>query len=250
MKIKNVSSTNIELPEFNIKLGPGEVEDLSKFDSLELARNQKLNILFEKGLLLNLGNSIVRGSTEALKSARQQIEKLGLKDYIEVPKKQTNRPKPSERPKNNRKQDKSTLRYSEEYIENKKLLDPNLEEISKPRPKIQEKFQTMNVNIDGTISEFGSYGVIQSEILTGKTTALNPEIKKKIKDPIVISDTQGNEFCISKEIIMERLKRKCLGFSDKGKPCKKWAVNGFETCLTHMTKIELEQYEKNRRELK
>lgn len=255
MKVKNISATIIDIPEFKLFLNPGDIGDLSKFDPKEIHKHKLLTAYFEKGLLANLGNTTVRGSSAALKTARERIEKLGLKDYKEQPssKKQNSTREKINQVKNQKtlKSDVNTERYADQYYNNLNPSNPQTEE-KVPRPKIQEQFQSVQINYDGIVGNFGSYGKIASEQLTGKTTQLNPEINKvpsnKLQDNIIIKDIEGNEYNVSLEKITERLKRKCLGFTSNGKPCKKWAVLNFNSCMTHMSKSEKELYEKLKKE--
>lgn len=258
MRVKNISSTKIELEELNLFLNPGDMQDLSEFDPKMLHQNKRLNSYMAKGLLINLGNSSPAGSLAAMRSARNRISNLGLTDYIAKPAKKgavNNRSKIDallkKTPRNPPKAgfDSTKERYSDEYHANMNPTTPR-EDYSKPkpRPKIDDSFRSMQVNPDGVVSEFGSYGIIETGVLTGEQNLLAPELKAsqpKTEDIIEVKDLDGNNYSVSIDSIKERVKRKCIGFTNTGKACKKWAVlGGFSSCMTHMSQSEKIEYEK------
>lgn len=260
MRIKNISSTKIELPEFKLSLDPGDMGDLSEYDPKQLHTHKRLNSYFSKGLLINLGNSSPPGSTAALKSARNQIERLGLSGYVAKPAKkssirqQNNRSKIDALLSNSRKAGKSGFdsdkeRYSDEYYANMNPTQPREEHTQpKPRPQVDEKFRNMQIEPDGTVTEFGAYGVIETGVLTNEKNLLIPEKptkpSKKDQPKLEVQDKEGNTYSVSLENIQDRLKRHCIGFTNSRKPCKKWAVHGFQSCLTHLSESEKKEYEK------
>jgi hypothetical protein len=263
MRIKNVSSTDVKLPDLNLTLSPGEIKDLSSFDPKVLHTDKKLNAYFDKGLLVNLGSTMPSGSIAALKSARNRIDKMGFGESVAKQAKKApsdNRKKISELLKRNDQRtnpnqgfDSAKERFSDEYYQN---MNPGIqrEDFSKPkpRPKIDERFKPMQLMPDGMVVEFGSHGKIQTAVLAGQTTALStnlvPEKKKPEENSIEVADLDGNVYVVSLDKIKERLERKCLGFSSSGKPCKKWAVTGFRSCTTHMSRSEKREYERLKRE--
>jgi len=257
MRIKNVSSTNIPLPEFNMNLKPGDIGDLSTFDQKVIHTHKLLAAYFEKGLLVNLGIAAPVGSKNTLRSARDRIAQLKIGDYVP---KQASRSSSSNRNKImetlkkndtrtrvNTEFDPSKERYHEEYYSNmnpdKQVERPNQ---PKPRPKIDNTFKPMQINHDDTISEFGSYGSIATEVLTGPTTYLQriePAPKPQRQDIVTVKDAGGNEYNVSLKSIKEKLERKCVGSNSSGKPCGKWSVTGFSSCATHMSRSEKKAYE-------
>ena len=254
MRIKNVSSTLIPLPEFNLQLSPGDIGDLSSFDPKAIHSHKLLAAYLENGLLVNLGTLVPAGSMAALKSARNRIEKLGFNDYVakKATPSSSNRAKidqllkrPKYREPSEGKFNQQNERYSEEYYYNKLENVPETP-TPKPRPKIDNNFKSMQIDPLGTVVEFGAYGRIDTEALVGKTALIVPPVQEK-DTRIVIKDTAGNEFKVSLDNIKERLQRKCIGANASGKQCKKWAVSNFHSCLTHMSRTEKEEYEKLRK---
>lgn len=247
MRVKNVSSTNIPLPEFNLDLKPGDVGDLSPFDIKLIHSHKLLSAYLEKGLLVNLGIASPIGSKTHLKSARDRIAQLKIGEYIPKQTKRGNSPNRAKIAEALKKNDsrsrtspsESTERYGEEFHSNMNPLIERANSSPKPRPKIQETFKSMQVNPDGVISQFGSYGMIPTEVLTGGTTHLTI----KSEDSLIIKDKGGNEYNVSLANIQEKLQKKCIGSNKKGKLCGKWAVTNFNSCLTHMSRTEKREYE-------
>lgn len=258
MRIKNISSTTIPLPEFQLNLKPGDIGDLSSFDPKLIHTHKMLSVYFEKGLLINLGTVKVSGSKANLQTTRDRIAKLGLGDYVSKPSKKSTG---SVREQINAVSKKVTRRptepnieipperYKEEYHQN---MNPRAEIeafIDKPKSKvkIQDKFEAVQLRSDGQImNSFNTPGHIPTGYLAGETTHLTlPIPKSEIKDldKIDLVDKLGNSHKISLKKIEERLKRKCLGFSSTGKPCKKFAVHFYQTCITHMSESERKEYD-------
>lgn len=261
MRIKNVSSTKIDLQiqDSQYVLQPGDIKDLSQFDTKDLHTHKRLNMYFDKGLLINLGSASPKNSLAQLKSARERINKMGLSGYVAKQSKKTTNPnnrskitellkKSSSRNFSEPEFDSSRERHGDEYYQNMNPNKPREQyDQPKPRPTFQDDFPSMQINPDGTITEFGSYGNIPTKQLTGETTALNQPLQsqpEKIPDQIVVTDKQGYEYTVSVKQIEKKIKSKCLAFTSSSKPCKKLAVRGFQTCLTHMSASEKKQYKK------
>lgn len=246
MRVKNVSAKQLDLEDFNLSIGVGEIGDLSDFDPKLLHQHKRLNAMFDKGLLVNLGTAGVTGSNKSLISARDRISKLGLEGY--VPKKSKSSSKSSRSKiadlmkKSDRRAPIATEpqtaheRYSRDFQQNMNPTEKYDEEFEKPRIKIDEKFRTVKIGFDGAVvTDFGENGNIQTGILSKE-----PIINKSL---IQVTDKSGQEYNVSLERIEERLKRKCLGSNKSGKPCKKWAVKNYDSCLTHLSHAEKKSYE-------
>lgn len=258
MRIKNVSSTTISFPEFQLNLKPGDIGDLSSFDPKVIHTHKMLSVYFEKGLLINLGTVKVSGSKANLQTTRDRIAKLGLGDYVSKPSKKSTSSvreqigevsKKTSRRSPEPKKEPLPERYKEEYYQNMNPREQIEAFIDKPKPraKIQDKFEPVQLRSDGQIMDaFNTPGVIPTGHLAGPTTHLSlSKVIPKIQDPdnVEITDKLGNSYNISFKKIEERLKKKCLGFSSSGKPCKKWSVSGFQSCMTHMTASEKKDYD-------
>lgn len=252
MRIKNVSSTDIPLPEFQLLLKPGDIGDLSPFDPKVIYTHKLLSAYFEKGLLVNLGNATPPGSRVALRSARDRIANLKIGDYISKPanKKAPNRSQIDATIRRNESRvkpsagdfDTNKERYSDEYFQN---MNPGAtrEDSSQPKPKvkIKDSFSGVQIQPDGTIT-FGSHGRIETAVLTGPTTFLSTPTPPP-QNTVTLTDKLGGQVVLSLDAIQERLNKKCLGFTNSGKPCKKLAVTGFQSCLTHFSRTEKKEYE-------
>ena len=256
MRIKNVSSTTIELSEFNLQLKPGDVADLSQFDLKSIHTNQRLSALFEKGLLINLGQNLTRNTKQSLQNAKQRIDKLNLGNYLVKEAKPTSNnsarnlissalqgverkpiPKGTTQPG----------RYEEQYQQNMLVDQMSSEEANSSQSKkvkIKELFEPVQITEAGLATPFGSYGMIPVETLVGSTTYLNQvtltnEIQKLEQQAqnrtIEIQDEQGNTHEISIENVEKLTQRRCVGTNKNGKHCKKWTVIGFDTCPIHMS---------------
>lgn len=237
-----------------------------------------LTVYFEKGLLVNLGTVKVNNSKAQLQSARDRIAKLNLGTSV-VAKTKKNKVSVREQmevanSKHSRNPISTQPRYEEEYkdhksareqIEQYMIKKPKKESLDyhatpevKPKVTIKERFDPIQVRIDGQIFDsFQTPGVIPTGHLAGETTMLTaPNIfarltsqkreDKKSTNITEIVDNQGNTHKVSLKQIEERLMKKCLGFTSSGKPCKKWAVTGHSSCTTHMTKDELKEYEESK----
>ena len=260
MRVKNVSSTNIPLPEFNLNLKPGDIGDLTGFDQKVIHTHKLLAAYFQKGLLVNLGLApSPTGSKKSMQTARDRIAQLKIGEYISKPatkSQSSNRNKIMETLKKNDSRapvtpefDPSKERYHDEYYAN---MNPGQQverpTQPKPRPKIDETFRPMQINYDDTISEFGSYGTIATEVLTGPTTYLQQSLSIPQKqDNVVVKDIAGNEYNVSLKNIKEGLERRCIGANKAGKPCGKWAIRGLNSCATHLSRSEKKEYEELKR---
>ena len=238
-------------------LKPGDIGDLTGFDQKVIHTHKLLAAYFQKGLLVNLGLAPAPiGSKKSLQTARDRIAQLKIGEYISKPaskSQSSNRNKIMETLKRNDSRvvttpefDPSTERYHDEYYAN---MNPG-QQIDrptqpKPRPKIDETFRPMQINYDDTISEFGSYGSIATEVLTGPTTYLQQSYSSpsQKQDNIIVKDIAGNEYNVSLKNIKEGLERKCIGSNKAGKVCGKWAVKGFSSCATHFSRTEKKEYE-------
>lgn len=260
MRIKNISATEIKLPDFDLILAPGELGDLSKFEFKFIHSNKKLNMLFDKGLLVNLGSSTPAGSLNALKSAKERIAKMGLTDFVPKQAKKSPTQDPRKRisqilQDSPKPQMRSNEKFSDEYFQN---MNPGKtrEDFSTPipRPKVQEKFNAVQIDPKGYLSEFGSKGFIEAVQLTGETTHLNeaplPPIKRYLDNVLEVMGENGEVIQVSLDEVKKRIMSKCLGFSKSGKACKKWAVAPFQSCLTHLSKEELREYDKAKKRTK
>lgn len=264
MQIKNISSTTIELPEFQLSLKPGDVADLSSFETKLIHTNQRLNALFEKGLLLNLGQTIIKNSKKALDSTKQRIDKLNLGSY--VVKEASPSSKNSTRNLINSalsgserkpipKSSEAEIRYQQQYQQNTfPAEDLKVGKSPSKKVEIQQQFNPVEITPTGLVTSFGSYGIIPTEQLVGSTTYLNQivvpneieQLENQNKDQIEIQDKLGNKHQISLKNIEKIAQRRCIGFNKNGKPCKKWTVIGFDTCPIHMSSTDKITWEKQR----
>jgi hypothetical protein len=260
MRIKNVSATEIKLPDFELTLAPGELGDLSKFDFKTIHSNKRLNILFDKGLLVNLGSSTPAGSVNALKSAKERIAKMGLTDYVIKQAKKSPAADPRKKisqilADSPKPESFSNEKFNDEYFQN---MNPGKqrEDFSTPipRPKIQEKFNSIQIDPRGYLSEFGSKGFIEANRLTGDMTVLNEQLPTPVKEfsnnILEVIGEGGEVIKVNIDEVRERMMKKCLGYSKSGKPCKKWAVSPFQSCLTHLSKEEQKEYDKTKKRVK
>lgn len=257
MQIKNISSSFIEIQDLNVKLRPGETADLSSHDLASLRTHKVLNLYFDKGLLANLG--MVHkpvGSKANLNAAKDRIQKLGImgknklvtkqatlktdnkKAIAEIARKADHTKRLSPPPPNfspTRERYREVL--EEDYDDDDNDIHQYQEIVRpKPRPQIQDKFPPLVLDYQ----EFGINGNIETGIITGETTNLaspTPETPE-----LSIIDRAGREHRIPFEAVKEKMLHKCIGLTSSGKPCKKYAVHGFQSCLTHMSKSEKEEY--------
>jgi hypothetical protein len=267
MRIKNVSSTDIKIPDLDLALAPGEMKDLSAFDPKVIYQHKKLNAYFDKGLLVNIGSSTPSGSIAALKSTRDKINKLGFTDaVIKQAKKSSNtntqRSAINELLKKNNPRDQinpmpqhdpNKDRFHEQYQKNMNPIKALLQEefVTRPKVKISETFTPVQITPDGIMTEFGSNGTIPSAILAGKESILKAEPQTIAVEPsetIEILDKDGQVYKVNLDEVRERISKKCLSYSSKGKPCKKYAVLGFKSCVTHMTTSERKEFDRLKRE--
>jgi hypothetical protein len=268
MRIKNVSSTDIKIPDLDLALAPGEMKDLSSFDPKVIYQHKKLNAYFDKGLLVNIGSSTPPGSIASLKSTRDKISKLGFSDAIVKQAKKPSNPNSNSRSainellkKNNPREkinpmpqhDPGKDRFHEQYQKNMNPIKALLQEelTMRPKLKISETFVPIQITPDGVMTEFGSNGMIPSAILAGKESILNAEpqmVVLETPETIEIVDKDGQTYKVNLDEVRERISKKCLGYSSKGKPCKKYAVLGFKSCVTHMTTSERKEFERLKRE--
>lgn len=256
MRIKNISSTPVDIPELDLQLSPGDEGDLSAFDPKEIHQNKKLQAFFQKGLLLNLGN---RGITNkgTLQAARARIAKMGLSDFVPVSAKKTstkktNRKKISDMMRDNKRESQvETERYAEDKKRSRELMSMFDDEDAEERDyyqKIENTPRSMQIDSNGIISEFGADGIIESSILAENTTMLSADttrvVKKEDPDYLAIQDSAGNTYQVSLNAIAERISSQCTGTTAKGRLCKKRAILGFMSCKTHMTLSEKKEYKK------
>lgn len=254
MKVKNVSSSKIDVPEFKLSLKPGDVGDLSSFDLALVRSHTLLGAFFEKGLLINLGQTTLAGSKATLNSARDRITKLnvlGTKDdyIIKQAKKRsqtTTRTAIADSLKNYDRRAplasdlETSSRYEDEYFMNMHPGEDEPEEYLRPRIKIEEKFRPTEIQWNGSMT-FGQNGQIQTGIITGETTHLAPD-----PDTLILKDPHGNEHKLSLTRIKEKMLRRCIGSNSAGRPCKKYAIHGFQSCLRHMSRTERTEYDQLR----
>ena len=247
MRIKNVSSSTFEITieDQTFVFRPGDINDLSSIDPKSIHNHKQLTLLTSKGLFINLGRSQIIGSKNHLNKTRKRIEKMGLGEVISKkadPRQGIKRNKISNALKDSKKKQIPPKRYQEEYH---KTMNPEREYNGeeKPRTKISDKINSVQINPDGIpeVIDFGSGGILEPEVVGLENKFLN-------EAPFV--DKSGNKHQISIEKIKERILRKCVGTSRiSGKPCRKYAVHGFSTCLNHMNKEEEKQYNKLKKNL-
>jgi hypothetical protein len=250
MQIKNISSSLIEIQDLNVKLRPGETADLSSHDLAFLRTHKVLNLYFDKGLLANLG--IIHkatGSKANLNAAKDRIQKLGIMGKNKLVTKQATKSDNKKAIADIARKADHTKRlapppanFSPSRERYREVLEEELAPpLPRPRPKIQEKFQPVTLNYQ----EFGANGNIETAIITGETTQLSlaPSTTTPSTE-LTITDRTGYEHRVSFESIKEKLLQKCIGITSSGKPCKKYAVHGFQSCLTHMSKSEKDEYNK------
>lgn len=253
MQIKNISSSFIEIQDLNVKLRPGETIDLSGHDLAFLRTHKTLNLYFDKGLLANLG--VVHkptGSKANLNAAKDRIQKLGIMGKNKLVTKQATKTDNKKAIADIARKADHTKRLSpppanfspnreryREVLEEEQDSDDYIESFQpRPRPKIQDKFQPVILDYQ----EFGTNGNIETAVITGETTQLSAEIPAPTE--LSIMDRLGREHRVSFEDVKAKILQKCIGTTSAGKPCKKYAVHGFESCLTHMTQSEKQEYNK------
>lgn len=262
MRIKNISSTTIELPEFNFSLKPGDIIDLSSFEPRLIHSNQRLSALFEKGLLLNLGYSTTKNNKKSLETAKQRIDKLNLGKHIVKPAKSSSNNSTrnlisstlsgTER-KPIPKSSESSSRYQQQHQQNTNPTEEWEEQVgSSKKLQIQQHFDPVQITPTGLITPFGSHGIIPSEQLVGQTTYLNQltisnEIEQLENKTAEIQIGNGNKHKISLENIEKISQRRCIGTNKNGKLCKKWTVIGFNTCPIHMDEVDRIAWEKTKK---
>jgi len=256
MKIKNISSSQIDIPEFQLSLKPGDTADISSFDPAVIRAHKLLAIMFQKGLLINLGRLSPSGSSGALNSARDRIAKMNIlgdkNDYVLKPasnKKLSTRNSIEHALKDSNRRAPlashnidAEERYNDDYYNNMYPgeLEPQ-EHYDGPQIKIDQNFRAAEIAWDGSVT-FGQNGQIQTDIVLGKTTFITPD-----PDELIVKDKGGHEYKVSIERIKEKMLRRCIATNAQGKPCKKYAIYGFQSCLTHMSAIEKQEYESTKK---
>jgi len=277
MHVKNISSSQIKIEDLSLSLSPGDTIDLSSYDSKILRTHTKLNLYFDKGLLANLGSIAKTPGTKAsLLATKQKIEKLGIMGTDNVikpasrssvnkrkmigdvirkadPNKRLSAPPKSFNPEKER--------YREEYLYNSKGgIDYDVEEDFYEAPErtieIEEKFIPRQIAWDGS---FHSKGVIKTGQLTGETTHLSFDKQKleNMKDSerlfaerqtkssdLIVTDSRGVQHKVSFEEVKRKVLKRCIGITSAGKPCQKYAIQGFQSCIKHMSLTEKQEYNK------
>jgi len=251
MRIKNVSSAIIKIPDLNINLPVGEVCDLKDFDPKLLHQHKRLNALFDGALLVNLGHSSIPGTSNALNSARDRISSLNFgKDAVIKKAPKNNRAsisavitKSDRRASISNQSQQSEQRYLQEHYTNMNPDNPNPipPKYAKPQIQIDETFYAQHLPPDGSVistSTFGENGIIESGLLFD-----DPAINHLPENTVLITDKDGFEFHVDLELAATRINQRCLGYKKDGSSCRKYSLNGFASCEQHLTTAEREIYQ-------
>lgn len=264
MRVKNISSSTIEIKDLNLKLRPGEAGDLSKHDLKTLRTHQQLNLLFEKSMLANLGRAThTPGTRAALISAKQRIEQLNVmgKDKSVIKKadpRMLNKRKLigdtikkhdyNRRLNTSSEFDPGKERYREEFLQNKDPLHYNEDQFYEAPPRqtrIDDDLivRQLNWNDDSWDYGFQYKGTIKTGRVNPDTTELS-YTEKQLQKKLPASSQDYKLY----EKAKDKLLRRCVGTTANGKPCKRYATHGFETCNLHMNSAEKQQYKNLRKD--